>query len=646
MEEMQKQELTSMNILEERIEDLKLIFPEVFSEGNQIDWEKLKVALGCETDALKERFGMNWPGKIDCFKNIQQPSIGTLVPFQSDSINFDSSKNIFIEGDNLEVLKLLQKSYLSKIRMIYIDPPYNTGKDFVYPDDYSENLDTYLAYTGQIDSEGKRFATNVDTDGRFHSKWLNMMYPRLFLAKNLLKEDGVIFVSINDKEQSNLKSLLNEIFGEENFIATLIWDKGHSAQAGIFKAYHEYIYVYAKNIELVGTPSSNNNDLFEAGAMKRESRRHPQQEFDFPAGVKFEAKEGTEFSGSWGGAEKVEVVKGRMVCENGKTKFPVTLKASFTQRNQMYQFFYGDKESLVDSRGQKVVDFYFNSSGKIKIVKERGVYTPDTTLSDYGTQSNASNDLASLFSLDESPMDNPKPPKLLSDFISWFCDEEDIVLDFFAGSGSTGQAVYENNIENNKGVSFILVQLPEKTEVNWVANRAGFKTISELCRNRLINFITKTKTKSNLFAKNLDNIDLGFKFYKLSHSNFKVWDATLEKDPETIQQKLFEHINHISPAAEQEAILYELLLKSGFELTTPIEVLTLAGKTVFSIADGQLLICLEKEITHDCIKAMAEKEPSRVICLDEAFTGTNADALKTNAVQIMKSKGVVNFRTV
>lgn len=646
MEEMQKQELTSMNILEERIKDLKLIFPEVFSEGNQIDWEKLKVALGCETDALKERFGMNWPGKIDCFKNIQQPSIGTLVPFQSDSINFDSSKNIFIEGDNLEVLKLLQKSYLSKIRMIYIDPPYNTGKDFVYPDDYSENLDTYLAYTGQIDSEGKRFATNVDTDGRFHSKWLNMMYPRLFLAKNLLKEDGVIFVSINDKEQSNLKSLLNEIFGEENFIATLIWDKGHSAQAGIFKAYHEYIYVYAKNIELVGTPSSNNNDLFEAGAMKRESRRHPQQEFDFPAGVKFEAKEGTEFSGSWGGAEKVEVVKGRMVCENGKTKFPVTLKASFTQRNQMYQFFYGDKESLVDSRGQKVVDFYFNSSGKIKIVKERGVYTPDTTLSDYGTQSNASNDLASLFSLDESPMDNPKPPKLLSDFISWFCDDEDIVLDFFAGSGSTGQAVYENNLENNKGVSFILVQLPEKTEVNWVANRAGFKTISELCRNRLINFITKTKTKSDLFAKNLDNIDLGFKFYKLSHSNFKVWDATLEKDPETIQQKLFDHINHISPAAEQEAILYELLLKSGFELTTPIEVLTLAGKTVFSIAEGQLLICLEKEVTHDCIKAMAEKEPSRVICLDEAFTGTNADALKTNAVQIMKSKGVVNFRTV
>lgn len=641
-----KQPLTSMNITEEQLLNLKQLFPEAFTEGLKIDWDKLRLTLGETVDVGKERYGMNWPGKADCFKTIQQPSIATLVPARNESIDFDTTKNILIEGDNLEVLKLLQKSYLGKVKMIYIDPPYNTGKDFVYPDDFSENLDTYLTYTGQVDSESKKFTTNTDTDGRFHSKWLNMIYPRLFLAKNLLKEDGVIFISINDKEQANLKHLLNEIFGEENFISTLIWDKGHSAQAGIFKVYHEYIYVYAKNIELVGTPTSDNNELFEAGAMKRESRRHPSNGFDFPAGVRFDANEGTELNGIWGGAEKVELLNGSMICENGKTKYPITLKAAFTQRNQMQQFFYGDKDALIDSRGQKVVDFYFNSSGKIKIVKQRGVFTPDTTLSDYGTQSNASNDLAALFSLNESPMDNPKPPKLLSDFISWFCDEEDIVLDFFAGSGSTGQAIYENNINNDKNNSFILVQLPEKTDENLVAYKAGFKTIVELCRQRLVNFIAKAKSESNLFMKNVDDLDLGFKFYKLDHSNFKIWDATLEKEPEAIQARLFEHIDHISPEAAQESILYELLLKSGFELTTPIEKLTLADKTVFSIAGGQLLICLEKELSHDCIKAMAEMQPTRVICLDEAFTGINADALKTNAVQIMKSKGVVNFRTV
>src|SRR5487761_1625455 len=214
--EIEKLDLRSMSITDEQKAKLKELFPEAFTEGGKIDFDRLKLTLGESVDVGKERYGMNWPGKADCFKAIQRPSVATLLPDRDESVNFDETENVFIEGDNLEVLKLLQKSYFAKIKMIYIDPPYNTGNDFIYPDDYTESLQTYLQYTGQVDSEGKKFSTNTEADGRFHSKWLNMMYPRLFLARNLLREDGVIFISIDDREISNLRLLLNEIFGEEN----------------------------------------------------------------------------------------------------------------------------------------------------------------------------------------------------------------------------------------------------------------------------------------------------------------------------------------------------------------------------------------------------------------------------------------------
>jgi adenine-specific DNA-methyltransferase len=249
MEEIQKQELTSMGIKEAQLQKLKELFPEAFTEGLKVDWDKLRLTLGDETvDTGKERYGMNWPGKADCFKTIQQPSIGTLVPAREESIDFDTTQNLFIEGDNLEVLKLLQKSYLGKIKMICIDPPYNTGNDFIYPDNYSENLDTYLEYTGQIDGEGRKFATNTETDGRFHSKWMNMMYPRLFLAKNLLREDGLIFISIDDSEVDNLKKLCNEIFGEENFIGCIVRTTGQTTgqdSEGLGSSF-DYLLVYSK----------------------------------------------------------------------------------------------------------------------------------------------------------------------------------------------------------------------------------------------------------------------------------------------------------------------------------------------------------------------------------------------------------------
>lgn len=255
MNEPEEMALTLMDIVKAQKDKLKQLYPEVFTEGGKIDFDRLKVTLGEMVDIGKERYGMVWPGKADCFKIIQHPSMATLLPCREESVNFDETENLIIEGDNLEVLKLLQKSYLGKIKMIYIDPPYNTGNDFIYHDNYTESLETYLRYTGQTDAEGRKFSTNTEAEGRFHSKWLNMMYPRLFLARNLLREDGIIFISIDDHEVDNLRKLCDEIFGEENFIASLVWKKsyGGGAKVKYVVGLHENIMVYAKNKESIGT---------------------------------------------------------------------------------------------------------------------------------------------------------------------------------------------------------------------------------------------------------------------------------------------------------------------------------------------------------------------------------------------------------
>lgn len=640
MEEIQKQELTSMNIQEAQLQKLKELFPEAFTEGLKVDWDKLRLTLGETVDTGKERYGMNWPGKADCFKTIQQPSIATLVPARDESIDFDTTQNLFIEGDNLEVLKLLQKSYLCKVKMIYIDPPYNTGNEFIYPDNYSETLDTYLEYTGQIDGEGRKFATNTETDGRFHSKWMNMMYPRLFLAKNLLKEDGVIFISIDDNEVTNLRILCNEIFGEENFIANVIWEKRftRSNNAKLFTTLTEHIILYRKSetLETLKEPRSEKSDSIYSnpdndirGVWTSVSYVNPATKDQRP-NLSYEILN--------------PITKQKVIHPTNAWKYEYKTYLQHANDNCLY---WGQAGNNIYPRLKKFLSEMDGGMVPANLWKHE----------ETGTTDKGSKILEDLFG--NKVFDFPKPPTLIKRMmrIGTQVDENDIILDFFAGSATTAQAVLELNKEEGSNRKFICVQIPEPTDEKSEAYKAGYKSIADISKARITRVIekilkeqaaTKSKSSAELFAsdeKN-SNVDLGFKTYKLSKSNFKIWDGTLEKEPEVIQQKLFEHIHHISPEAHQQAILYELLLKSGFELTTNIETLTLAGKTVFSIADGQLLICLEKEITYDCIKEMAEREPSRVICLDEAFIGFNADALKTNAVQIMKSKGVVNFRTV
>ena len=477
----------SKDIVADNMKKLRSIFPEVFCE-DKVDFEKLQEVLGNYVEDKEERYRFEWNGKSQAIRIAQTPSSGTLRPCKEESKNWDTTENLYIEGDNLEVLKLLQKSYQNRIKLIYIDPPYNTGRDFVYKDNYRDNIRNYLEITGQTDEVGNRISTNSDTSGRFHTDWLNMMYPRLRLARNLLLDDGIIFISISDDELMNIRKILDEIFGEKNFLACLVWDKNHSAQAGIFKVYHEYVLVYARDIDLIDTPKSLNNDLFEAGALKKESGRHSMQSFTFPKGTRFDAPNGVELKGEWGGVEKVKLIKGRMISDKGYLLEDVTLQAAFTQIGQMKEYFYGDREKLVDSRGQKIVEFYLNSSGKVKVVKKRGVESPQTTLK-YGAQGPISVKLAELFNLEDSPFDSPKPIEMIKDFIARFVNSNDLVLDFFAGSSTTAHAVMQYNLENNSNVKFILIQFPENLDDRLKsATKDAKRTIESNYHVTIVNF--------------------------------------------------------------------------------------------------------------------------------------------------------------
>jgi adenine-specific DNA-methyltransferase len=621
-----------------RLDRLRKIFPEAFTEG-KIDFEKFQQVLSGDVTEAAERYGLSWTGKSEAIKNIQTLTSGTLLPARDESVNFDATENLIIEGDNLEVLKLLQGGYHGRVKMIYIDPPYNIGSDFIYPDNYKEGLADYLKFSGQVSGEGVKLTTNPETDGRYHSKWLTMMYPRLFLARNLLREDGVIFVSIDDHEIHNLRGMMNEIFGEENFIATLIWNKQHSQQQGLFKQYHEYVVLYARSADRLENIQGGEGEI-DAGALKKISRGNPASNFEFPAGVRFEAPDDFELTGTFGDSEKVTVVSGRMICRGGKTAEKVTLRAGWTQKNQMISLFSG-KETF-DSKGQKVLEFYFNSTGKLKCRKVRSKVTPPTLLPEYGMVSAQTEYIKTLFG--DYVFDNPKPVKMLRDFIEWFTVSGDIVLDFFAGIGTTADAVLRSNSDEEEQRSVILVQLPqpvdENSESGKAAKRLGYKNIFQLCRDRVFKVKQKLdESRNSSLFENGSSADLGFKVFKLCSSNFKVWDAaSAPKDAAGLAEQLKLMSHNVVENRGDEALLYELILKSNLPLTSKIQSGKIGAHTFYDVADGALAICLERKLTLETLRGIIARKPKGVICLDIAFAGN--DQLKTNIVLEMKSHGI------
>lgn len=617
-------DLRSHAIADDKKQELLQLFPEIRTEGGKIDLERLKLALGETVDVGRERYGMNWPGKADCFKTIQQPSMGTLLPCKEESVDFDTTENMIIEGDNLEVLKLLQKSYLGKIKMIYIDEPYNTGNDFIYPDNYTESLQTYLEYTGQVDSEGKKFSTNTEADGRFHSKWMNMMYPRLYLARNLLKEDGVIFISIDDTEVDNLKKLCNEIFGEENFKALISWQKRYTRSNNTvdFTTVVEHILVYARSETFV----VNLLDRTEEADSRYSNPDHDER-------------------GPWKGASFLNPATPE---QRPNLCYPIVNPNTGVETKPTTNAWRRSEEEYKKLLAEK--RFYWGMDGKspvpsIKMFLSDARNITPINFFDHeyaGNTDDGTKELKDI--LGEKIFDNPKPTLLIRRVIEHACKKSDIILDFFAGSGTTAHAVLDLNKQDGGNRKCILVQIPEPT------GRDDYKTIADITKERVRRVIKKIKDEQaaqqpNAFDSDKPKLDLGFKVFKLSESNFKTWNpAVAPGDTAALEHQLEMHIDHIRPGRSQDDILYEVLLKSGFPLSTKIETLTLAGKTVYSIAEGAMLICLERNLTQEVIKAIADKKPMRVVCLDEGFSGN--DQLKTNAVQTMKAKGVVNFRTV
>ena len=617
-------EAQSADIVADNIEQLKELFPEAFTEDG-VNFDNLRQLLG-DADVLdegEEKYGLNWHGKKKARQIALTPSTGTLLPCPEESVDWDTTQNLFIEGDNLEVLKLLQKSYAGKVKMIYIDPPYNTGKEFIYPDKYQDNLDTYLKYTGQVDDEGMKFSSNTETTGRKHTNWLNMMYPRLKLARNLLKQDGIIFISIDDNEQANLKLFCDEIFGEENFVANVAWEKRYtrSNNAKRFYSLKDGILVYRKS-EILEYIKEERTEKSDSGYSNPDND---------PKGV-------------WTTSSYVNPAtrdqRKNLVyeIENPNTGEMISHPTHAWKHSQ-------------DSCQQHIEEnrLWWGKDGnaqyprlKIYLSEQTGGLVP-IDLWDYkatGTTDEAGLEIKALFD-GKAVFDTPKPTKLIKRMLGMAtnAESEDIVLDFFSGSSSTSHSVYLKNVEDNGHRRCISIQLPEKTQ------DSDFPSIAELGKERIRRVAAKIKEENPEYKG-----DLGFKVFQLASSNIKAWNP----DRTDLEQTLFDHQEHLISGRTEQDILYELLLKRGVDLTVPIEERDVNGKTVYSIGYGVLFACLDESLESDDIETVAQSiiswykelapaSDTHVFFRDSAFAD---DVAKTNMAAILEQNGISHVRSL
>ncbi|MCG8208178.1 site-specific DNA-methyltransferase [Tenacibaculum finnmarkense] len=606
----------SKNLVADNIDKLKELFPEIVTEG-KIDFKVLQDVLGENIEEEDEYYRFTWAGKAQARQEAHKPSTGTLRPVKEDSVDWDTTENVYIEGDNLEVLKLLQKSYAGKVKMIYIDPPYNTGKDFVYKDNYKDNLKNYQEVTGQVDSEGNKLSTNSDSDGRYHSNWLNMMYPRLRLARNLLKEDGVIFMSIDDNEVENLKKLGNEIFGEENFITTFQWKrkKEISSDSKNVSIQGEYILAFGKSQSVL----LNSEEL----SKEYVDKSYKDSNNFFPKG-KWRPVPITVSKGLSGGGYEYEITNPNGTKHNKLWAYPQKSYEDLVLKGIVY--FGVDGKSIPqkviyahESKGQPTTNYWDNTASNKEGKKQ----------------------VLDLFN-GGNIFDTPKPVKLINRLLN-LCinNHNDIVLDFFSGSGSTAHATMKMNITDEGNRKYIQVQLPEKTNEKSEAFKAGYKTIAEIGKERIRRAGKKIAEENPEKAKDLD---LGFKVFKLDSSNIKSWDG----NPDNLQEELFDAVSNIKTDRTEEDVLYEILLKYGLDLTLPIEEKIIEGKTVFNVGFGALFICLGDNLTNKVASGIGawkeelQPEICRVIFKDTGFT----DVEKTNSIQTLKRFGITEIKSI
>jgi adenine-specific DNA-methyltransferase len=634
----------SVSIKQEQIEKLKEIFPEVVTEG-KIDWEKLKATLSEDINFANERYVLNWAGKSDAFKALDVQTSATLKPVPEESINFDTTQNIFIEGENLEVLKVLRKSYYGKIKCIIIDPPYNTGSDsFIYPDSFKENKADYEKRIGDKDEEGYLmkeglFRKNSKDSGHFHSNWLSMMFPRLFLAKTLLKDDGVIFVHIDDNEVHNLRMLMNEIFGEENFLAQFVWktDGNFDNQAKV-KVNHEYVIAFCKNLNLFPHPPvidfsiSKSSKLFSdqiRNTIVKNGTANPISKIVLPIGFPADFEKGVINQRN----DAFPYYLNDAVIEDSKLVNETVIESGWSSKDLAMEFIENGMRPIVDGKGQET-SFIISKTGALEVVKKRKENQSHvvSVLSGLGnTQSTSSN-----LEKDNIFFDFPKPVLLTEYLLSMNEGDDFCTLDFFGGSGTTAEATLQLNQKDGGKRKFIIVQLPEQIDQLHPASKFSFKTIADISRDRIKKAIAKKDAdyKSKLFT---DEIDLGLKVFKLSPSNFKVWRGD-EITEENLVRQLEAFTNPVKEESNETNMLYELLIKAGYLLTDKAE----SKGAFYSINDGEMIIAL-KEMNTDVTTAILAAKPKKVLTLDNLFAGN--DQLKTNTVLQMRDAGI-DFKTI
>ncbi|MEW6520101.1 MAG: site-specific DNA-methyltransferase [Thermodesulfobacteriota bacterium] len=614
---MDKLKMQSPDLVEHNIDRIAELFPNCITEERDekgqmkraVDFDLLRQELSPHlVEGPRERYTLSWPGKNEAILTANAPIAKTLRPCEEESVDFEHTRNLFIEGDNLDVLKLLQETYLGKVKMIYIDPPYNTGNDFIYEDDFAEDTDTFLKRSNQKDEEGNRLVANTEANGRFHSDWLTMMYPRLKLARNLLREDGVIFISIDDNEVHNLRKLCDEIFGEENFISQFVWKKsyGGGAKSKHVVVLHEYVVMYSKNKGTLGflaLPASD--EVLKYYKFRDE---------------KYELR----------GPYRKQPLATNSMDERPNLRFPIKWKGNEIWPEKQWQW---SKDRVNKALNDDELVFTKKKDGwtvdyKQYLKDENGMVRgakPFSILEGPYTQIGTS-EIKALFG-DGKVFSFPKPSMLIRHFCG-LIKKNDLVLDFFAGSAVSAHAVLDLNQEDGGNRKFIMMQLPESCDEKSEAFKAGYKTIAEIGKERIRRAGKKIKEEGGDKAKDLD---IGFRVFKVDTSNMK----DVYYSPSELKQgnlDLFK--DHIKPGRRPEDLLFQVFLEWGLDLSLPISRETIDRKTIFFVDTDALLACFDFGITEELVKKLAKRKPLRAVFRDDAF---GSDSLKINVEQIFKT---------
>ncbi|CAD2081922.1 site-specific DNA-methyltransferase [Jeotgalicoccus coquinae] len=625
---MEKIDGKSLDLREDSIDKLKQLFPDTVTEGEQINFEKLKAILTDDLDESNEKYTFTWNGKSKAMRIANTPTNGTLKPVLDKSKEWGTTENLYIEGDNLEVLKLLQKSYSNKIKVIYIDPPYNTGNDFVYNDKFSDILENYLNQTGQVNEDGYKLSTNQESSGRFHSDWLNMIYPRLKVARNLLKHNGVIFLSIDDNEYVNLKKVCDEIFGENNFVGTFLWNKSQNppSLSHTIRRKFEYVLCYKKDTLseklFGGVMSGGDSPLYNGG--------NPVSILKFPPkSVSFNISDGVYKKSN---DSMIDLVQ------------PVEIKDS-VNRNELIlkgQFRWS-QETLINelSNGTEIIVKSDKFSPRYARKGDR-MMVPSDLLSmkenEVNTNEKGRKEIEVLFG--ENIFSFPKPTSLIEYLINTvtYNSKDDIILDFFSGSGTTAHATMNLNVEDNGQRKYIMVQLPEKLNEDSSAYKDGFNTIPDIAIERI------NRAGNKIIEENPDlenKLDIGYKYFKLDKSNIKKWNV----DEDNIEDELTLFTDNFEEGSTHDDIVYELLLKQGIELTVPSEKVTFTDTSIFIIANGAMFVVIGNNIDETIAEYIRDyesifnKDEDSEIVVAFQDIGFEDDSAKLNTFEILKAAG-------